>query len=138
MSNPDAPRQRISSGSEYEARVGYSRAVRVGNAVFVSGTTALKEGALVGPNDAAAQTRQILENISWALGQAGATLADVVRYRTYVTDIAVWPEVGAELGKTFGAIRPANTLVAISALVDPAMLVEIEADAVIGSAAPIG
>ena len=138
MTNPDAPRQRISSGSEYEARVGYSRAVRVGDAVFVSGTTALKDGVLVGPNDAAAQTRQILENIAWALGQAGSTLADVVRYRTYITDIAVWSEVGAELSKTFGAIRPANTLVAISALVDPAMLVEIEADAVIGSAAPIG
>ena len=135
MTSPDGPRLRISSGTSYEATVGYSRAVRVGSAVFVSGTTALKDGRLVGPNDAAAQTRQILENIAWALGQAGATLADVVRCRIYVTDIAAWPEVGAELGQIFREIRPANTLVAVGALVDPAMLVEIEADAIIGSAA---
>ena len=122
MTNGDAPRQRVSSGTSFEATVGYSRAVRVGDAVFVSGTTALKDGALVGAGDAAAQTRQILANIGWALGQAGATLADVVRCRIYVTNIADWPAVGAELGRAFAEIRPANTLVAVAALDDPAML----------------
>ena len=135
MISTSGQRLRINSGTPYEATVGYSRAVRVGSSVFVSGTTALKDGKLVGPNDAAAQTRQILENIAWALGQAGATMADVVRCRIYVTDIAVWPEVGTQLGDIFREIRPANTLVAVSALVDPAMLVEIEADAIVGSGA---
>ena len=135
MTSTSGQRLRISSGTPYEATVGYSRAVRVGSSVFVSGTTALKDGKLVGPNDAAAQTRQILENIAWALGQAGATMADVVRCRIYVTDIAVWPEVGTQLGDIFREIRPANTLVAVSALVDPAMLVEIEAEAIVGSGA---
>ena len=135
MTSTSGQRLRISSGTPYEATVGYSRAVRVGSSVFVSGTTALKDGKLVGPNDAAAQTRQILENIAWALGQAGATMADVVRCRIYVTDIAVWPDVGTQLGDIFREIRPANTLVAVSALVDPAMLVEIEADAIVGSGA---
>lgn len=137
MTGTPPPRQRISSRTPYEARVGYSRAVRVGPAVFVSGTTALKDGVLVGAGDAAEQTRQILANIAWALGEAGATLADVVRCRIYVTDIGVWPAVGEELGRVFGEIRPANTLVAVSALVDPAMLVEIEVDAIIGSASPL-
>ena len=137
MEGTRSPRQRVSSGTAYEARVGYSRAVRVGASVFVSGTTALRDGVLVGAGDAAAQTRQILGNIAWALGQAGASLADVVRCRIYVTDIAVWPEVGDELGRAFGEIRPANTLVAVSALVDPAMLVEIEVDAIVGSASPL-
>ena len=104
--------------------------------MFVSGTTALKDGVLVGAGDAAAQTRQILANVAWALDQAGATMADVVRCRIYVTDITVWLQVGEELGRVFAEIRPANTLVAVSALVDPAMLVEIEADAIVGSAAP--
>ena len=135
METSGVPRQRISSGTPYESTVGYSRAVRVGSAVFVSGTTALKDGALVGPGDAAAQTRQILANIAWALGEAGATLADVVRYRVYLTEIAVWPVVAAELARAFAAVRPANTLIAVNALVDPAMLVEIEADAIVGSAA---
>ena len=131
---PRPARRRISSGTTYEATVGYSRALRVGDAVFVSGTTAIKDGALVGGGDAAAQTRQVLANIAWALDQAGATMGEVVRCRIYVTDIADWPAVGDELGKVFGSIRPANTLVAVSALVDPAMLVEIEVDAIIGSA----
>ena len=135
MISTSGQRLRISSGTPYEATVGYSRAVRVGSSVFVSGTTAFKDGKLVGPNDAAAQTRQILENIAWALGQAGATMADVVRCRIYVTDIAVWPDVGTQLGDIFREIRPANTLVAVSALVDPAMLVEIEAEAIVGSGA---
>ncbi len=136
MNETGPTRRRIGSGTPYEATVGYSRAVRVGDAVFVSGTTALKDGVLVGAGDAAAQTRQILANVAWALDQAGATMADVVRCRIYVTDITVWPQVGEELGRVFAGIRPANTLVAVSALVDPAMLVEIEADAIVGSAAP--
>ena len=130
-------RQRVSSGSAYEAKVGYSRALRVGDTVFVSGTTALRDGALVGTGDAAAQTRQILATIAWALAQAGATMEEVVRCRIYVTNIADWPAVGDEVGKVFGEIRPANTLVAVGALVDPAMLVEIEVDAIIGSASPV-
>ena len=129
-------RQRVGSGTAYEAKVGYSRALRVGDMVFVAGTTALKDGALVGAGDAAAQTRQILATIAWALAQAGATMDEIVRCRIYVTDVADWPAVGDELGKVFGEIRPANTLVAVTALIDPAMLVEIEVDAIIGSAAP--
>ena len=105
----------------------------MGNAVYVSGTTATKDGAVVGQGDATAQTRRILEIISAALAEAGATLADVVRVRVFVTDIVDWPQVGQVLGEVFGDIRPANTLVAVSALIDPAMLVEIEADAVIGT-----
>ncbi len=134
---PSVPlgRQRISSGSAYEANVGYSRAVRVGNAVFVSGTTAIQDGSIVGEGDAAAQTRHILGIIAAALEQAGASLADVVRCRIYVTDIDVWQAVAAELSQAFADIRPANTLVAVSDLVDPDMLVEIEVDALIGSAA---
>lgn len=135
MAEVSVGRQRISSGSSYEASVGYSRAVRVGNAVFVSGTTALQDGSVVGEGDAAAQTRHILSIIASALEQAGSSLADVVRCRTYVTDIAVWQAVAAELSRAFADIRPANTLVAVNDLVDPAMLVEIEVDAIIGSAA---
>lgn len=131
-----APRQRISSGTPYEAQVGYSRAVRVGDAVFVSGTTAIQDGTVAGQDDPGAQTRLILEKIEWALAEAGASLAEVVRYRVYLTRTQDWPAVAAELSKVFGAIRPANTLVVIAALVDPAMLVEIEADAIIGSALP--
>lgn len=129
-------RHRVSTGTRYEAEVGYSRAVRVGETVYVSGTTAISGGAVVGVGDAAAQTRQVIETIAWALGQAGSSLAEVVRYRVYLADIADWPAVGAELGRAFGAIRPANTLLGGIAFVDPAMLVEIEADAVIGSASP--
>ncbi len=117
--------------------MGYSRAVRVSDAIYVSGTTAMRDGVLVGHGDPAIQTRQILANLAWALDQAGASLADIVRYRVYVTDIEIWPQVADELVKVFGTIRPANTLVAVSALVDPAMLVEIEADAIVGSAAPV-
>ncbi len=134
MDRPPPQRTLISSGTPGEAAVGYSRAVRVGDAVYVSGTTATRDGALVGAGDAAAQTRQILANLAWALEQAGATLADVVRYRVFVTDIGIWPQVAAELVRAFGDIRPANTLVAINGLVDPEMLVEIEADAIVGSA----
>jgi enamine deaminase RidA (YjgF/YER057c/UK114 family) len=126
-----AERQNISSGTPWEAKVGYSRAVRVGNQVFVSGTTAMKDGQLVGIGDASAQTRQILANIDWALQQAGATFEDVIRYRVYLTDITVWPQVAEALAETFAEIRPANTLVAIAGLVMPEMLVEIEADAIV-------
>jgi len=105
----------------------------MGNAVYVSGTTATgPDGALVGAGDPAAQTRQTLANIARALEQAGARLADVVRTRVFVTDISQWEAVGRVHGEVFGSIRPATSMVEVRALIDPAMLVEIEADAVIG------
>ena len=128
-------RQLIGSGAPWEATVGYSRAVRQGPFVFVAGTTALDaEGRLVGPGDAHAQALQCLANIEAALVQAGATIADVVRTRMYVTDIARWDEVGRAHGLYFAATRPAATMVEVRQLIDPAMLVEIEADALIQAA----
>ena len=125
-------RQLISSGTKWERLYGYSRAVRAGNIVYVAGTTAVDDaGKVVGRGDPYRQARFVYEKIARALAEAGASLRDVVRVRTFVTDIAWWTEVARAQGEVFADIRPAATLVQVSALVEPELLVEIEVEAVV-------
>lgn len=125
-------RQNISSGAKWEDIVGYSRAVRVGNIIEVAGTTAVDEnGEIVGEGDMYAQTKYIFEKMEKALQEAGASMADVVRTRMLVTDISKWEEVGRAHGEFFRTIKPASTMVEISGLINPQMLIEIEISAVL-------
>ncbi|RCR69877.1 RidA family protein [Larkinella punicea] len=122
-------RQLISSGTPWEPVVGYSRAVRVGNLIEISGTTAMNGDQLIGRDNIYEQTRFILQKISLVLAEAGATLNDVVRTRMYVTDISKWEDVGRAHGEVFKDIRPATSMVEVSALIDPDLLIEIEVTA---------
>lgn len=127
-------RQRVSTGSPWEDLVGYSRAVRVGDTIHVSGTTAVRDGQVVGAGDAYAQTTVALEIVTAALAELGATPADVVRTRMFVTDISRWEEYGRAHGEVFGDVRPTASMLEVSALIHPDLLVEIEAEAIVGGA----
>lgn len=124
-------RKNISSGASWEDIIGYCRAVRVGNVIEVSGTTAVVDGKVVGENNPYEQTRCILSKIEKALTEAGATLSDVIRTRMFVTDISKWEEVGRAHGEFFRDIKPATSMVEVKALIEPGLLVEIEATAIV-------
>ena len=126
---------RFGSSSPWEGVVGYSRVIVRGDTAWVSGTTSTVDGVVVHPGDAGEQTRQALANIGEALSRAGFSFADVVRTRMFVTDISRWEEIGRAHGEVFGDIRPATSMVQVSALIHPEMLVEIEAEAVRGAGA---
>jgi enamine deaminase RidA (YjgF/YER057c/UK114 family) len=127
--------RRLNAGSPWEGVVGYSRVVVRGDAAWVSGTTSTVDGVVTHPGDAGAQTRRALQIVRDALERAGFSLADVVRTRIFVTDISRWEEIGRVHGEVFGDVRPASSMLQVAALIDPAMLVEIEADAVRGAGA---
>ena len=124
-------RQRVSTASPWEDLVGYSRAVRVGDTVYVSGTTAVRDGQVVGAGDAYTQTKVALEIVTVALAEVGATPSDVVRTRMFVTDISRWEEYGRAHGEVFGDVRPTASMLEVAALIHPDLLVEIEADAIV-------
>lgn len=124
-------RKQVFTGSPWEPLVGYCRAIRVGNRIEVAGTTAMKDGEVVGKGDPYEQTRFVLQTIEKALAELGASMSDVVRTRMFVTDISKWEEIGKAHGEFFRTIQPAATMVEVKALIDPLLLVEIEAEAII-------